>query len=109
MFSIVRPVLVHEIEGGKSYVLQDKLGRTIWGTEVHRGRDLLCNRSWQATQRALEITDRPRPIHRHTTRLKELSAGVLELVEAAQVFGQDLREQGANACRRLASRIAARP
>ena len=54
MFTVVGPDRAG-IDPLNQYVLQDKLGRSIWSAVIYSGRQLLADLSWQEDLRALEI------------------------------------------------------
>ena len=55
MFTVVGPESADRIAPDHLYVLQDKLGRSIWGTHLHAGRELMRRNDWQSDHRALRV------------------------------------------------------
>ena len=55
MFTVVGPESADRIAPDHLYVLQDRLGRSMWGTHVHPGRELMRRNDWQSDHRALRV------------------------------------------------------
>ena len=58
-FYVIGPVPPDEIQPSGAYVLQDRLGRTLWENKVRTGRMLLDNQWWAARKRALAVSGQP--------------------------------------------------